>query len=163
MRLKRLRERAAGNGMENWCFDFEIFTIVEKPSQFANDYAAFDENVAHFAIHDKVDITLPVADFNILQPMPFLRQRQETLRKKCQFAGKDGQFPRLCPEQRPFSSNEVANIEQFVHLKIAFRELILLGIDLKLTFAVRQRDKACLSKWPVRQNPACDSNFVFAF
>ena len=114
MRLERLRECPAGDRVQDRRFDFEILTIVEKPSQFTNNDAAFDKYVADFAIHDEIDVALAVTDFNVPQSVPFLRQRQETLGQKCQLARKHRQFAGLRAKQRSFNTDEVTNIKQFV-------------------------------------------------
>src|SRR5437867_9680333 len=136
MSLEGLGQRSSGDRVENRCFDFEILTIVEKPPQLANNDAALDKHFANFAIDNKIDVALAVTDFNVSQSMPLLRQRQETLGQKCQLARKHSQLARFRAKQHSFDADEVADIEQFVQLKIAFGQAIFLYVRLKLAFAV---------------------------
>ena len=130
MRLERLRQGAAGDGMQNRRFDFKISALVQKPPQFANDQTPLHENIANFAIHDKIHIALPVPDLDILKSVPFLGQRKKAFREKHEFGCKDSQFAGTRAEQRSFDADEVADIEQLVELEVSFRKLILLRVGL---------------------------------
>ena len=131
--------------------------------QLANDQTSLHEHIAHFTIDDEIDVALPVSDLDVLQAVPLLRQRQKALR---QGMSAHLQVPsiRLCAVRNSvaFDADEVADVEQLVQLEVAIRKLILLGINLKLAFAVRQRDEAGFSKRPIRQNAAGDTHLVFA-
>ena len=160
MRLEWLRQRAARDRMQNRRFDFEISAFVQKPPQFANDQASLHENIADFAIDDQIDVSLPVPNLDILQAVPFFRQRKKALREKHEFGRQYRQFAGPRAEQRSFDADEVADIEQLVQLEVAFRKLILLCVYLQLAFAVRQRDESGLSKRTIRENPARNTNLV---
>src|SRR5205085_8029385 len=54
------------------------------------------------------------------------------------------------------------DIQKLVDLEIPIRELIFFRVDLQLAFAIRQRDKAGLSKRAVRENSSRDSNLVLS-
>src|SRR5262245_13059296 len=100
--------------MQNWSFDFEISTFVQETAQLTDDEASLHKHIPHFAIHDEIDISLAVADLDILQAMPFFRQRQEALRQKHQFIREYRQFARAGTKQCSFDANKVADIEQLV-------------------------------------------------
>ena len=42
-------------------------------------FAALDEYLAHFGIHDQIDIALAIAQFDVGQPVPLFRQRKQVL------------------------------------------------------------------------------------
>ena len=162
MRFEGFRKRAARDRMQDGRFDFEVVPVVEKSSELADDDAALDEYLTHLTIHDQVDVALPIADFDVLQPVPFFRQRQETFRQIYQLIRQDGQLSSLRAEQPSFDSDEIPDVEKLVELEIALRELIFFSVDLQLPFAVGQRDEARFSKWPVRQNSSRNADLVLS-
>ena len=100
--------------MQNRGFDFEVSPLVQKLPQFPDDEASFHKNVTHLAIHDQIDISLTVSDFDVFQAVPLLREWKKALRQKCHFGCQDGQLSRARAKQRAFNANQIANIEQLV-------------------------------------------------
>src|SRR5262249_41973785 len=95
---ERLRPRASGDLMQDRCFDFEIASRIQEGTEFANDHTSFDEDIPHFAIHNEIDISLPVSNLDVLQTMPFLGQRKETLGEEHDLRRNYGQFAGTCTE-----------------------------------------------------------------
>jgi len=52
-------------------------------------------------VGDQIEIPLPVTQFDIAQPMPFLRERQQRFRKKEDLLDPDGQLIGLRSKQVP--------------------------------------------------------------
>jgi hypothetical protein len=93
--------------------------------------AALDKHLAHFRIHHQIDVTLPVAQLYIGQPMPLLREWQQILGEKRDLFHVHRQFPGTGTKQVSADSNVVAQIEQFVQLESLFSDCILLDVDLQ--------------------------------
>src|SRR4051812_43907842 len=92
--------------------------------------------------------------------MPLLRQRKKTLCKKGHLRRQHRQLPRTGPKQSAFDADEIADIEQLVQLEIALRQLILLRVNLKLAFAIRQRQESGFPEWTIRQYPSRNPNLL---
>src|SRR5438093_5110271 len=148
--------------MQDRGFDLQVPPLVQKPPQLAHDEASLHEYIAHFAIHNQIDVTLPVPDFDILQAVPFLRQRQETFRQKRDLACQHGQLARARAKQRAFDSDEIADIEQFVQLKVPIRKQVLPRVNLKLALAIRKRDESGLAERTIREDPPGNADLDFA-
>ena len=80
MRSKRLRERAAGDGMQDWSLDLQVSAIIKKASQFANDEASLHEDVTHFPVYNEIYVALPVANLGSpeIQPWRGVARRPQT-------------------------------------------------------------------------------------
>ena len=75
--------------------------------------------VPHFRVDHQIEVALAVADFDVGEAVPFLRQRQERLRQELQSLGVDGQLASLGPEEVPRDAHEVADVEEFIELPVA--------------------------------------------
>ena len=60
----------------------------------------------------QIEIPLPVANLDICQPVPLLRQRQVALAEKLEPARPDGQLVGLGPEQMTRDADVVTEVEQ---------------------------------------------------
>ena len=76
---KWARHGAASDGLHHRRFHFDVAASVEVSADGLNNAAALDENFAHLRIDEQIEIALAVAQLNIGQPVPFLRQRQQAL------------------------------------------------------------------------------------
>ncbi len=57
--------RPAVNGLEDWCFHFQVVFFVQIIANGGYDLRAFYKNIADLRIHNQVNIALPVALFRI--------------------------------------------------------------------------------------------------
>jgi len=87
--------------MHHRCFDFDVTASIKEFPQFPDNPGARFEHLARLLVGDQVEITLPVAQLDVRQPMPFLGQRQQRFRKKENLLDPDGQFIGLGSKQTP--------------------------------------------------------------
>ena len=119
MRLERPRHGPARKGLHHGRLDFEETFRVEEIPNSADRAAARLENFPHFRVDHQIEVALAVADFDVGEAVPFLRQRQERLRQELQSLGVDGQLASLGPEEVPRDAHEVADVEEFIELPVA--------------------------------------------
>ena len=116
--------------------------------------AAHLEHLARLRIDDQIEIALAVADFDVGQAMPLLRQRQVALREELDARRPDRQLVGARAEQMPFDADDVAEIEQTEQLEIALRERVLLDVDLNARSAVGEHQKIRLAEIADAENAA---------
>src|SRR5262249_40241597 len=138
--------------------DFEIPVIVEITPDLTDDQTPLHEGVANLGIHDQIHIPASVSNLDVRQTMPLFRKRQKTFHEKRKLFRQNRQFAGARAKHLTFGTNEVANIEQLVELKVALGKLVLLRIDLNLLTAVGQRYKCGFAERSVRSHTAGDSN-----
>ena len=154
MRAERPRHRAAGNRLHHRRLDLEIPAAVEELAQRREHLAAHLEHFARLGIDDEIEIALAIADLDVGQAVPLLRQRQMALRQKLEARRPDRQLVGARAEQMPFDADDVAEIEQPEHLEIALRERVLPDVDLDARSAVGQHQKIRLAEAADAENAA---------
>ena len=93
MRDKRASHGAAGDGLHHRRFHFNKSARVQEAPQRLHQLAALEKDLAHIRIHYQVNIALAIAQFNVGQPMPFLRQRQKIFGEESDFFHVDVSSP----------------------------------------------------------------------
>ena len=102
-------------------------------SRIADDHAAADlEDPARVGIDDQIEVALAVADLDVGQPVPLLRQRQQALGEEVQPRRPDRQLVGLGAEQPPLDADPVAEVEQLEDLEVERRQRVLADVDLDL-------------------------------
>src|SRR5688572_24145135 len=144
--------------MQDRRLDLEVAVVVEEPSQFTNDQTALHKHIPDIGIYNQVDVSASVADFDIRESVPFLREWKETLGEKREFTGQNRQFTGARAKERPLDANEVTDVEQLIQLEVTFGNLILLGINLNFRTGIGQGEKPRLTERPIGQNSAGYTN-----
>ncbi len=65
MRNERPRDCASGDWLHHGSFDLDKPVAIEKPPHGLHQFAAFQKDFANLRIHDQVDVSLPVTEFDI--------------------------------------------------------------------------------------------------
>ena len=112
MRDERARQRAAGNRLHHRRLDLEIAAAVEKPANRGQHAAANLEDPPRLRVDDEIEIPLPVANLDIAQPVPLLRQRLRSTSPGTGARRLNGQFVGLRSEQLPFDADVIAEVQQ---------------------------------------------------
>ena len=131
MRDKRTRHCAAGDGLHHRRFHFDKSVRVHEAPHRLHQLAALEKNFAHLGIHHQVDVALAVAQLNVGQAMPLLRQRQQVFGEKRDFFHVHRQFAGARAKQISADSDVVAEIEQLVQLESFFADRVFLDVDLQ--------------------------------
>ena len=119
-----------------------------------DDAAARLEHAPRIGVDDEIEVALPVADLDVGQAVPLLRQRQQALREEVQPRRPDRELVGLGPEQAPLDADPVAEIEQLEDLEIELRQRVLPDVDLQLRVAVRQDQEVRLAEGADREDAA---------
>jgi hypothetical protein len=141
MSLKGTRHRPARNGMHHRRLNFDESLGIEIAAERLHQLAALQKNLAHFGIHHQVHVALPVAQFDISQPVPLLGQRQQVFCEECQFFSVNAEFASTGAKQVSADANVVAQVEEFPEFKAPFANSVLLDIELEsLSILLQMRE-----------------------
>jgi hypothetical protein len=154
VRHERPGERASGKGLHHRRLDFEVAASVQEAANAVEDPAPDLEHPARIRIDDQIQVALAVAGLDVLQPVPFLRHRDEALGQELELRRPDRQLVGLCSKEVPLDADEIAEVQQLEHREVALAERILPDIDLDLRGAVRDDEKVRLAEAPDRQHAA---------
>ena len=146
MRHERPRQRAAGDRLHHRRLDLEKAARDEKLANRGDRPAADLEHAAHVGIDDEIEIALAVADLDVLQTVPLLRQRNEALRQKLEPRRPDRQLVGLGAEQMAGDADVIAVVEQLRQAKSRSRQRVLPDVDLNAAAAVGEHEEARLAE-----------------
>ena len=68
-----------GDRLHHRRLHLDVSALVKKMPDRLKYLGSFDENRAHIGVHEQIDVTLPVAKFNVSQAVVFLRECQHRL------------------------------------------------------------------------------------
>ena len=136
VRGERLGHSSAGDGMHHRGFDFDEGIGVEEASHRLHNFRALDEDLAHVGVHGEIDIAAAIAGLDVLQAVPFFRQREQVLNQKRDLFDVNGQFARAGAEQVALHADVVTQVEQLVERKAFFAHEVELDVNLQLLAAL---------------------------
>ena len=110
--------------------------LVEEPADRAHDRRALLEDVARLRVHGEVEVPLPVAALDVLQPVPLLRQGLQALGEEGELGRLDGQLPRARAEHLPGDADPVAEVERPEERPSRLADGVLPDVDLEPRAAV---------------------------
>src|ERR1700693_2353487 len=128
--------------------------------QFLNDARTCQKNLARFLVGDQVQVSLPVAQFDIGEAMPFLRQREQRFREQSQLFHPDGKLIGPGAEQVPPYAQGIPKIEQVKKLEAALADNIFLYIDLDASSRTLQMRKTRLPHQPIGNDAPSDAHLT---
>ena len=113
MRDERPRQRAAGDRLHHRRLDLEEPAGDQELADRRDDAAAHLEHAPRVGVDDQIEIALAVADLDVLQPVPLLRQRQQALGEKLERRRPDRELVASWsgtagPRRRPSRRNRAA-------------------------------------------------------
>ena len=147
-----------GDGLHHRRFNFdETLRIHESPHRL-HQLAALQKNFADLGVHHQVDVALPVAQFDVRQPMPFFRQRQQVLGEESDFFNVDGKFAGTSAKQISAHADVVAEVQQFVELESLLSDRIFLDVNLQSLAPLLQMREPGLAHETDRHEASGDAN-----
>ena len=108
--------------------------------------AAHLEHLARLGIDDQIEVALTIANLDVGEAMPLLRQRQVALREKLESRCPDRQLVGARAEQMSFDADDVSEVEQTEHLEVVLRERVLLDVHLDARAAIGEHEKIRLAE-----------------
>ena len=112
MRSERFGRRAACDRLQHRRLHFQKAALLEETPSLANDRDAFFEHLARMLVRDEIEITLAVPRFDVLQSVPFFRQRPQRFGQHLERAHFQCRLPAFGDKTCPFDADEIAEIEQ---------------------------------------------------
>ena len=143
---ERPRQRAAGDRLHHRRLDLEEPAVGQEVAHRRDDAAAHLEHAARVGVDDQIEVALAIADFDVLQAVPLLRQRQQALGEELQLRRPDGELAGFRAEQPSLHADPVAEIEQLEQLEVALRERVLAEVDLDARLSVREHEEVRLAE-----------------
>src|SRR5262249_24600095 len=140
--------------------DFHIPAPNQKIPDLTHDLAALEKHLFDIRVGDKVEVTLPVTDFSVGKPMPFLRRRTQRFRQDDERGKFDGDFAGFGCEERAFGADKIAEIEMTKNVELFVTENILLCVSLKASALVADVDEHAFPHVTMGGNPPGDGDLA---
>ena len=156
MRDERSCRSAAGNRLHHRRFDLDEPPRVEEVAQRLDDARAEQEHATRIGIDDEVDVSLAVPGLYVLEAVPFLRQRAQSLGEEAPFADADGELSRSRSEQFADGPDVVADVDHDEIREIG--ELIRARVELDPPRVVHEVQEACLAVVAHRRHASRDTH-----
>src|SRR5580692_4307782 len=99
MRDERPSRRTSGDRVHHRRLNLYISALVEEAPELLNNLRPGDKHFSRLVVSKQVQIALPVAQFDVGQPMPLFWKREQGFGKKCQLVNMDGKFVGSRPEK----------------------------------------------------------------
>src|ERR1044071_5014225 len=116
MRHERFGRRAAGNRLHHRGLDFDEAAAVEKFSHFADDFTAQQKRLAHLIVEPEIEIALSEPRLDVLDAVPFFRQRPDGFAKNGETFDTHGKFTGMSRKQLAGDADDVAEIDEMFEL-----------------------------------------------
>jgi hypothetical protein len=116
--------------MEHGSFDLTEALAVKELTDPLDDKGAREEDFFDLRVGDQVEIALAIPNLNIGKAMPLLRKGTKRLSEKTELLNLNGQLSCLRPENFPFQSDEISDIESFKELEGFFTDDLFLKVNL---------------------------------
>ena len=123
MRAERLGRRAARDRLQHRRFHFEKTALLHETPDLAHDRDSFLENVARLLVRQQIEITLPVTRFDVLQAVPFFRQRPQRFSEHFERVDLQRRLAGLGEKTFALDADEIAEVEQVENLHRLRRRL----------------------------------------
>src|SRR5205807_6108194 len=155
--------RAASHRLQNRRLHFRKTAILQKPANFAHQRDPFLKCFQRLLVRNKIDITLSMTRFDILQAVPFFRWRPERLGQHFEFVRFQRRFASLRQKTSAFYPDEIAEIEQIENLHRRRANLFLVEIRLNAAGHVSKIDKVALAHVAMRRDSASRAQRIAFF
>ncbi|BBG29261.1 UDP-N-acetylglucosamine enolpyruvyl transferase [Zymobacter palmae] len=141
MRDKRTRRSTTRNRLQHWRFDFHERTFAKVLADRGDHGGTDTESIAHFRIHDQINVALTVAAFLIGQAVELVRQRTQALGQKASAFHHDVQITLAGFMHRPMCRHDVTDVPAFDVGQYVFRQPFLIDVQLDLSADVLDDDE----------------------
>src|SRR5664279_3858249 len=158
MRGERLGHGAPGDRVHHRGFDFDKSVAVEEAAHRLHYLGAFDEHLAHLGIHGEIDVAAAVAGLDVLQTVPFFRQRKQIFYQEGDLFDVDAEFSGAGTEEVSLDADVVTQVEQFVELEPLFADEVELDINLQPLAALLEMRESGLTHETDRHDSTRDAD-----
>src|SRR6266540_4546841 len=147
----------SGYRLQDWRLHFNEAPFLEEAPGFANNGDPFFEHRARTFVGEKIKITLPVTRFDVLEPVPFFRERPQRLGEQLECLDFYCWFPAFGDKTCPFNANEIAYVEQPKKIDQFRPNLLCVNVNLNAAGDVTQVEKMAFPHVAMRRDAAGDT------
>ena len=151
---ERPGQGAAREGLHHGSLHFHELPLVKEPPDETYHGAPQAEHIGLFRIHYQIEVSLPVAQFNVLEAVPFLRKGMEAFRQEREGLGHYCQFSGAGLEEGSLDGEDITNIQERKSGIYLRTDLICPYVDLQPLPAVGEVEERGFSHLPDRHHPA---------
>ena len=128
---------ASRDGVHHGSLHLQKAVIFEELADEADDAAAHDEDLAHFRIHDQIEIALAVAQLFVLETMVLFGQRDDRFGDEIELLDVEGELAGASDERVAHRLDDIAHFDELLDLfEPLLAKLILVEVDLYKTALV---------------------------
>jgi hypothetical protein len=136
--------------------------LSEKVPDSLNGPDSREEDLLDLGVCHEVQVTLAITGFDVGETMPLLRKGSKGLDQEPEGFYLDREFTCLGPEDLPFQSDKIANIEGLEELKGLISNGILLDVSLDSSHPILNVDETGFAKIPDGNNPSSETESSFS-
>ena len=155
MRPERFGCCSSGDGMEHGGFDLTETLAVKEFTDSLNDKGAREEDLFDLRVGNQIEIAPAIPNLNVGKAMPLLRKGTKRFSEETELLNLKGKLSCLRPENFPFQSDEISDIESFKELEGFFTDDLFLKVNLYLSIPVLDLNKTGLAEIPDGHDPSC--------
>ncbi len=151
-------DRLQGRGLE-----LQVVPLEEELPQERDDPAPGPERLAALLVHDQVEVTLPVAGLDVLEPVEFLGEGADRFCEEFEPVDPDGDLPHLCPEDVADNADDVPGVDVLPEeVELLFSKVVLPEVKLYSAAGVPHVGEHCLAVLADDVDPARGADFFSA-
>ena len=124
------RRRAAGDVQQHRRFALVEAALIDEPAHLGDDLRARDEDLANVRIDGEIDVALPVALFDVGEPVPLIGQRRERFAQDLERRDVQRQLAHLRAKHEAARPDEIAAVE-FTERVESAAEFVLFQVQLE--------------------------------
>ena len=136
---------------------------VENLAYASDNLTAFYKGITHFRINNQVNIALTVTGFNVLQTVPFFRQRTQGFRQHFYGICFNRQLAHMGTESSTGNTYSITDIHQLNQRIVFFADNVFTYIYLDTAGLILHIHEAGFAVAADSHNTACHFNFGFFF
>ncbi|KAF5035845.1 hypothetical protein DSECCO2_581370 [anaerobic digester metagenome] len=123
--------RAAVDRLQGGGLELQVVPLKEELPEERYDPAPGPERLAALFVHDQVDVALPVAGLDVLEPVELLGEGADRFCEELEPVDPDGELPHLRPEGVADDADDVSRVDVLPEeIELLFSEVVLAKIEL---------------------------------
>ena len=132
---------AAHNRVKHRRFNLKKTVVLKIMADSRSNPAAFFKNFTAVVIHDKIDITLTIACFNVGQAVKLFGKRLQRLGNDVKLFGGNRQFSARCAADIAADADDIADVQIFQAGQFFFRQMVFMAKSLYFAAFILNVDK----------------------
>ena len=154
MGAERFRRGAARHRLQHRRFHFlESFRLHESPD-LAHDRDPLLEHISRMLVRDQVEIALAIPRLDVLEPVPFFRQRPERFSEQLELVNLQRRLAGFGEETFAFDADEIAEIDELETLDHFRADFFRVDVNLDASRRIAQVDEMAFPHVAMRRDPA---------